>query len=87
MSSPATEAALTIRLPLGTGLGLAIARALVEQLGGRLDVETALGSRFWFELPMPAAADPFDRADVGRREGEAPMRPLQVLLAEDNAVN
>lgn len=37
----------------GTGLGLAISKALVEQHGGRIGVETrrSAGSVFWFELP------------------------------------
>jgi signal transduction histidine kinase/CheY-like chemotaxis protein len=44
----------------GTGLGLAIARSYIELMGGRLDVDSEShidrGSRFGFEIELPAAA-------------------------------
>ncbi|HEV2131866.1 MAG TPA: HAMP domain-containing sensor histidine kinase [Longimicrobiaceae bacterium] len=41
----------------GSGLGLAISRKLVEAMGGELELETnpAWGTRFFFELDLPAA--------------------------------
>ncbi len=74
----------------GTGLGLAISRQLIELMGGKIGVFSALGkgSTFFFNLNMPESTPPKEEQET---EGEMPktqIRPdVKVLLVEDNRVN
>ena len=72
----------------GTGLGLTISRELAELMGGGLDCESEpdIGSRFWFEAPLPLA----DLAHAGETpvpERDADAVPLRILLADDHPAN
>ncbi|MBL9216510.1 MAG: PAS domain S-box protein [Opitutaceae bacterium] len=74
----------------GTGLGLNVSRGIVEQMGGQLRVESRAGwgSRFWFEVPLPAAtigtAGP---PSVPRRVTGYAGRTRVVLVADDHPAN
>lgn len=73
----------------GTGLGLAICMQIVEQMGGRIGVQSkpGEGSCFWFELPVPIGQP---QESHNSQPGPALVTPQQdqrVLLVEDNAIN
>ena len=72
----------------GLGIGLALARALVEQHGGQLSVESAglgQGSTFRIRLPLvdATAALQARAAEPGTQAPNAP-EPLRVLVVDDN---
>ncbi len=79
----------------GTGLGLAIAGQLVEQMHGKVWIESqiGLGTTFhftaWFGVASSSlsSSSPVVNGDAPRTKGEKEKAGLRILLAEDNVIN
>lgn len=75
----------------GTGLGLAICRQIAGLMGGNLEVRSVLGKGSVFSLEVPvtpvaALAGGVFEADASGRV-QLDLGGVQVLVAEDNAIN
>lgn len=71
----------------GTGLGMSIVKALLEQMGGTIHVESqeGIGSTFTVTIPFDIAEKP--EAHEAENREKASIRGLHLLLAEDNELN
>ena len=80
----------------GTGLGLSIAAQLVALMGGRIWVESTVGTGSTFHVTVPFGVQPGQSPALPVLAPVSPQqttpeaqdgRSLRVLLAEDNAIN
>lgn len=71
----------------GSGLGLAISKRLVQMMGGDIgvDSEEGRGSTFWFTASLDETVSGLIVKEEVKNEYK--VRPLKILLAEDNAIN
>ncbi|MDD5141077.1 MAG: CHASE domain-containing protein [Verrucomicrobiales bacterium] len=73
----------------GTGLGLAIAQRQVELLGGKLELqsERGIGSRFFFQIALPAAEAEAPQLVPLMPQRLKPGRRLTALVVDDRKEN
>jgi len=78
----------------GTGVGLALSKALIEAMGGilNLDSEPGVGSTFWIELPLIDEVAKQDQATeanlaIAGIPGTGQAKPATLLYIEDNIAN
>ena len=75
----------------GTGLGLSISKHLVELQGGRISVESVLGSgttfSFVISYPVGSALQLQDRLFAEQHADGSKLNGLRLLIADDNEYN
>ncbi|WP_397362088.1 ATP-binding protein [Olleya sp. R77988] len=73
----------------GLGLGLAISKAYIEMLGGRIWLESKenIGTTFTFTIPLKLNGLPITPKKEAELNPVDKVKPLTILIAEDNNIN
>jgi two-component system, cell cycle sensor histidine kinase and response regulator CckA len=79
------EPFFTTKGEAGTGLGLSTVYGIVDQAGGRIEVDSALGAGTCFRVYLPVASNGERPTEPGVPMPPHSPEPATVLLAEDEA--
>ncbi|ANM32325.1 hypothetical protein ABI59_17345 [Acidobacteria bacterium Mor1] len=79
----------TTRCYGGTGLGLSICKELIGLMGGAfsVDSEVGVGSKFHFEVPLPADTSIQSVEEQAQLAGDEVLPFRHVLVVDDNPIN
>lgn len=69
----------------GTGLGLSLSSSIVRQMGGKIEVSSALDCGTTFTISLPAVEAPISTFSKGSSDFNEPvkLRPARILLVDD----
>ncbi|MCA9564795.1 MAG: response regulator, partial [Myxococcales bacterium] len=71
----------------GAGLGLAIVRKLIDTMSGTVQIEGKEGEGTTVVFTVPAPVSSVRPSGIVRAVAEAPLRTLEIVVADDNPVN
>jgi PAS domain S-box-containing protein len=75
----------TKRVGVGTGLGLSVSHSMVAAMGGRIEVETQLGTGSTFRVCLPAATADTDGPRESLVDSTALVASCRLLVVDDDA--
>jgi PAS domain S-box-containing protein len=68
----------------GLGIGLSVVQRLVSMHGGTVTAKSVVGEGSEFVVRLPLAPPPGSKVQVPMRSGSEPLRPLRILVVDDN---
>lgn len=68
---------------IGTGLGLSICKEIIEQIGGRISLQTEIGKGTTFTIVIPLKVSKHSPKEITKPQGSSLIAPVRILVVDD----